>query len=257
MKKFFASSLISAAALAAAGVAGSAHADVIDFEHPDVTNAPFAPLLSDGDFLTLGAYYVQAFDPNNNTGSPNGALVASLINGADPTSCLDGACPTGNATNYIGSVDDGVLQFGRLDKGAAQLSSFNAAFMVPAGTPAGTMAYLAIEADRPDNSSAIGVFSLGAVSATGTTAFQTFQAGAAQIISGTGTLTSAAATFYAFAYYCDPNSGNCSAFTSNKGQFALDDIAMNVSAVPEPAQWALMALGLSAIGAFANRRRSV
>jgi hypothetical protein len=257
MKRIFKTSLLGAAALF---TAHAAHATTIDFENANVANAPFAPLLSDGDYVTQGAYYVQALDPNNNSGAPDMALVASLVNGADPSTCLDGVCPSGNATNYLASVDDGVLQFGRLDGGQVTLGSFDAAFLAPSGMAqnSGTAAYLAIESDRTDGSYAVGIFSLGGPNANGVTAFQTFQAGAAQIIGGTGTLTSGpVATMYAYAYYCDPASGQCSAFTSNKGQFALDNLALqDVSAVPEPSQWLLMTLGLGAMGAAIRRRRA-
>ena len=42
------------------------------------------------------------------------------------------------------------------------------------------------------------------------------------------------------------------------GAYLLDDVAVTpVGAVPEPSQWALMALGLAAIGVVARRQRSV
>ncbi|HEY4081640.1 MAG TPA: NF038120 family PEP-CTERM protein [Burkholderiaceae bacterium] len=257
MKSILGSSLSSLFCAAALVSTGATHAAVLDFESVDTTHAPFAPILSDGDSVSQGAYYAQAFDPNNDTGEPNMALVGAMMNGADAGSCLDGACPTGNLSNYVGSVDDGVLQFGRLDHGVTALGGFDAAFLAPsgAGLGSGTVAFLAIQAQRQDGTSATGVFALGGPGTDGTAAFQTFQASQAQIISGTGTLTSGAAAYYAFAYYCD-GSGDCSAFTSNKGQFALDNIALDVSAVPEPQQWLLMSLGLVGLSVRLNRRRS-
>jgi len=252
MKYLLKQSLLGAAALLCAGAAG---ADVIDFEGVDTSNALFAPLLAGGDYLIQGKYFVQVIDPNNPDG---GSLAGALMSGLDSSSCLDNGCPTGNATNFIGSVNDGVIHFGQLSGAVSTLSSFDAAFLAPAnsGLPSSTVAYLAIEADRSDGTYATGVFALnGPAAAGGQTAFASFKASDAEIIGGSGTLTSGPVTdLYAYAYYCDTSS--CSAFTSNKGQFALDNIAINVSAVPEPAEWLLMALGLSAVATAARRRRA-
>jgi len=54
---------------------------------------------------------------------------------------------------------------------------------------------------------------------------------------------------FLFGYSCNAG-GNCSAFSTNKAQFAID----NISVVPEPAQWLLMGLGLAALGAVVRRR---
>ena len=250
MKSLLNTSILGAAALLCIG---TARADVIDFESPDLSNAPFAPLLAGGDVLTQGTYFVRTIDPGNPDG---GTLAGALMNGADPGSCLDQACPTGNATSYIGSFNGGVVHFGQLSGAASMLGSFDAAFLAPAnsGLPAGTVGYLAIQADRVDGSHALGVFALaGPATATGLTAFSSFHAGDAQIVGGSGTLTSGAVTdFYAFAYPCDAVS--CSAFGGNAAQFAIDNIAIGVSAVPEPSPWMLLALGLGGVAALARRR---
>lgn len=237
---------------------GAARADIIDFETLDASNAPFAPLLAGNDYVIQGKYFVEVIEPHNPAG---GDMAGALMSGLDAGSCVDQACPSGNATNFIGSVNDSIVHFGQLSGATSILGSFDAAFIAPAdsGLPGSTVAYLAIEADRSDGTYAIGVFALkGPASAGGPTAFSSFSAGTAQIIAGTGTLTSGNVTdLYAYAYYCGTDS--CSAFDSNKGQFALDNIAINVSAVPEPSAWLLMALGLGAIAPIApiaRRRRS-
>ena len=54
-------------------------------------------------------------------------------------------------------------------------------------------------------------------------------------------------------FSCDFD-GECNAFNSNQGQFALDNIS-DVSAVPEPSTYAMLGLGLALVG-FAARRRA-
>src|SRR5262249_20448382 len=62
-------------------------------------------------------------------------------------------------------------------------------------------------------------------------------------------------SFSIFAYACNFD-GLCSAFENNAGQFALDNVAMQISAVPEPASW-LMLLGGFGTVSLLRRRRSV
>ncbi|MYM68388.1 VPLPA-CTERM sorting domain-containing protein [Pseudoduganella sp. FT55W] len=56
-----------------------------------------------------------------------------------------------------------------------------------------------------------------------------------------------------FAYSCDLD-GNCAAFNDNSGQFALDNLQLGVSAVPEPSSGLMLLGGLGAIAAVRRRR---
>lgn len=256
MKDFWTKAALGAAAILCAGAAHAAVTN-IDFENIDTSNAPAAPLLTDWDFVTQSGYQVGTYNPNNPAGSaaPDGSLTGSLINGADPGTCLDGVCPGGDSTNYLGSLNDGFVFIGALDGSSLVLDSFEAAFIGPfAGLSDGTVAFLTIEADRPDGTYAAGYFPLLGPSG-GTTSFATFNPADATLFAGsTGTLTSGDINaLYAYAYYCGPT-GACTAASTDRAQFALDNILLGV---PEPGSWLLMTLGLGALGVAARRRHSL
>ena len=255
MKSFWTKAALGAAAIVSASLAQAA---VIDFEHVNTSGAVLPPLVLDGDYFsqgtaTQGSFTFGIYDVHNASPFPDYALVGALANGGDATTCLDGLCPRGNTSNFMETVNDGVFF---LNHGGAKLTlnSFDAAFLAPAGVSigTGTAAYLAVESDRSDGTYAVGIFALAGPTA-GNTSFASYLADNATIIGGTGSLTSGDITsIYAYAYYC--NSGSCNFGTSDRGQFALDNLS--ISAVPEPSSWLLLAAGLGALGVASRRRRT-
>jgi len=254
MKKFLTQVAIGAAALLSVG---GANAFVMDFDSGvDYTSAPFAPLLASGDALLQGNFFANTQDVNGGTG-----LIANLSNAADPSSCLDSTCPVNSAGQgtFLSVLNDGLVHFGSLDGSTVKLESLVAAFIPGSNVPTGSTFYLAIEGDR---SSAPGDFSsmyFPLIGGTTGNAFQTIDVSQGGYrIGGSGSLSDSFADIYVYGYFCNGLTGSCSAFTTNRAQFALDDVTFNTpTAVPEPSQWLLMSLGLGAIGAALRRRRSI
>lgn len=252
MKSFWTKAALGAAAIVCAG---AAQAMTIDFENVDTSAMLLPPVVLDGDSMTQTGFTFGIYDPHNATPFPDNMLVGSLAYGGDATTCLDGVCPRANPSNFLETVNDGVF-FANHGGDQLTLNSFRAAFLAPAGVQlsSGTAAYLAVEADRDDGSYAVGVFALKGPSA-GDTSFASYLAANAQIIGGSGTLTSGDVTsLYAYAFYCNPSTGSCNFGTSDRGQFALDDVS--ITAVPEPSSWLLLAAGLGVLGVSARRRRA-
>jgi hypothetical protein len=255
MKSFWTKAALGAAAIACVG---AVHAMTIDFEHVDTSAMQLPPLVLDGDTMTQTGFTFGIYDPHNPSpfpDNPDYALVGSLASGVDATTCLDGVCPRANPSAFLETVNDGIF-FASHGGDQLTLNSFRAAFLAPSGVQlsSNTVAYLAIEADRADGGYAVGVFALKGPS-NGDTSFASYLAANAQIIGGSGTLTSGDVTsLYAYAYYCNPSTGSCNFGSSDRGQFALDDLS--ITAVPEPSSWLLLAAGLGALGVSARRRRS-
>lgn len=234
-----------AAVAAIALSAGAAQAALIDFEQPvNTPTAPFAPFLTHGDEFLQGSYY---FDPFSNAANAQfGDLVGAIIDGRDLAMCFGVLCPSNNPSTFLGALNDGAVAFGRTDGQSFTVNSFDASFIGASG------------ATLPPVS---GLLRLQGFTSTGATLSQTFQlagpnsAGALGFANyhTSGSFASTQfATVYAFGFACNAG-GTCNAFSSDRGQFALDNIS--VSAVPEPESAAMFLLGLLSVGAAVRRRR--
>ena len=251
MKSFFAKTALAAATVLCVG---AAQAGVINFESVDTTDAPFAPLINNGAAVTQGQFLVGAYDGTGSTDP--GALVGSLIGGSSGGACDTSSliCPGGNPSTYFAVLNTGVAFV--QGSGPLTLTGFDAAFIAPTtGVGANAFGLLVVEGDRADTSFSIGAYMLQRPDASGSTSFSSFLASDATygLFGGsTGTLDSGDFVDYQFLeFYCSSSSlGSCALDRSNLGQFGLD----NVTFVPEPSSWLMMALGLAGIGAAARRR---
>jgi len=245
MQKFLKNALL----IAALAATGGASAAVITFD--GLEESPFAPFMSMGllghnDEFYQSGFWLAPF--SNQVGAQTGDLVGAIVDGADlANTCFSVACPTNNATKFFTALNDGAFALGTLSNQSFSLSGFSASFVGASGQvfPSTTL-ILRAQGTKADGTGSLtasfnlpgqtgGAFSFANYATSGTFATTQFS----NVI------------FYGLA--CN-TAGSCSAFSSDKGQFALDNI--NVTAVPEPSTWLLMGLGLAAVGAIARRRRT-
>jgi hypothetical protein len=229
-------------------LAGTAHAELLDFEHVSASPDTVAlPLLLHGDEFTASGYW---FDPfaNHDEAVVGGDLVGALLDGNLRVDiCQTVVCPGGNNSTFYAGLNDGVLALGREDGKLFKLSSLDAGFvgaLTPEGFGDGAPLVMQIQGQRANNSWLSTSITLpGPVNGE-------FQFGSYSLAANFQATAFKQIFFYGLP--CDA-SGSCTGFVSDKGQFALDNL--NVSAVPEPSQWLLMGLGLAVVANLSRRRR--
>jgi hypothetical protein len=237
MKKILATAMLGAAF----GAMPAAQASVIDFEGDDL------PLLV-GHLESFSTAGVLLTGYSVDDAAYPGDSVGMIADGSDPGVCANLACPTNNSSHYYMGLNDGALF---IDPGTVggtfKFSSFNASF---------------IGADA----SAVYPAVAGLVRVQGFYGDQTIYedfalvggAGGVQFQSYTTSTAFSSIAFdevAIFGFTCD-SAGSCSAFSTNKGQFGIDNINIGLaSAVPEPSAYLMMMLGLAGVGAAARRRK--
>lgn len=232
--------LLCASAIGAAGLlAGSAHASVIDFENY------FGPT-THRDYISLPGYEVGFY--SNVAGALAGEdFVGSFFDGTDPESC-SGACPVNNPGTYYGALNDSYLDILATAPGLKfRINSFDASFIGGSTTLSSYPAVsglLRIQGFFANGASVTETYQLAGPSAAG------FNFGHYNTSAAFSSLEFTEAVFFGFA--C-ASSGTCSAFSTNRGQFGIDNI--NLTEVPEPASMALFGLGMAGV-AYTRRRKS-
>jgi hypothetical protein len=222
----------------------SAHADVtIDFNGlPPVG-------LTHRDAIVSQGFNIGAYSPDPDA-LPDDA-VGAIIDGTDSVaSCGLLQCPASNS-NYAAFVNDGYLELTSTTPGATfGVKSFDASFL---GSNAydypATPGFLRVQGFNADNST---VWEDYAFYAPGNEGFE-FGSYSASPLFSNAQFTS----LYFFAFVCDDN-GDCSAFSTGRGQFAIDNITLTSSVaapVPEPSTWLMMGAGLLGVVGAARRRK--
>ncbi|WP_167759690.1 NF038120 family PEP-CTERM protein [Massilia horti] len=230
------------AALVSAAFAAPAHAGVIDFEGGYI-----------GPVGGMEVWQQSGFDVTflaNLPGNGEGYLVGAFMNMKDdPFTCIDMACPVNNQTTFYGALNDGYLDITRSNYGDQfQVKSFDASFIggspVLSSYPA-VAGLLRVQGWRSDGSSIYQDFLLGGPTPGGFT-FGHFDT--------TGAFANTSFIEAAFFGFVCNAQGSCSAFSTDRAQFGIDNIVM--AEVPEPSTSLIVGLGLAGLMAAARRRKA-
>lgn len=196
--------------------------------------------------VTLGAYaYVD---------QPTSAdFVGTVVNGSDvQNTCFNLACPVNNPSTFYGALNDGYVELSAAPGQSLHVYGLDASFIgdyAVASYPT-VAGLLRIDGTLADGTTTTITFDLAGPT-KGDFNFQHIDTGAAF----------AAQDFVyvdIFGYVCN-TSGDCKAFQTDEGQFALDNIDLGpsaVSAVPEANSWLMLSLGLAGITVAARRRNN-
>ena len=233
-----------------AALAGSLALAILPAAHAtttiDFNNLTGAAMYNGETSYVNNGFYIENFS-NSGFAQP-GDYVGMIVDDGANQCALSLQCPVTN-TPYLAAVNDGVMYATRdQDHQSFLIKSFQAAFLGPVD---------------PTNPSVTGLLSIQAHGASGTQTV-TFNLGApgangfefANYTTSGAFSTTLFSAFYVYGYACNAG-GSCTAFNSDRGQFAIDNIVTSaVSAVPEPSSWMMLGAGLLGLAAAARRRKA-
>jgi len=236
------SKLLGATLFAAAAAAAPAHAGVITFE-------AYAGPVGGTEVWQEDGYNVGFYA--NVAGGGAGYLVGQFLDG-DVSSCDTSsmACPPNPTGTYYAALNDSYIDIWNQNNiPGFKVNSFDASFVgsspVLNSYPA-VPAVLRLQGILSDGSYLLQDFALNGATPSG------FQFGH---FNTTGAFASTTfVELLAFGLVCNATGSSCTAFNTNRAQFAIDNISL--TEVPEPATAAIVGLGLLGLGAARRRRKA-
>lgn len=232
---------LAGALLAATVLAAPAQAGVVRFD------TGYSMPVVHGDVWVESGYKLEfdAYHPD----ADGSTAVGSIIDGSDPWPCVEMACPISGDGSYYGAFNDSVVWLSSVTQRAQfQLKSIDASFIGAfpnLGAYPAVSGLLRMQAFRADNSYEVIDLPLFGPGANG------FQFDTYTLLEPWSTMNFVEIAM--FGMVCNI-SGNCSAFNSNQGQFAIDNIVL--AEVPEPTSVAIFGLGMMGLVAGARRRKA-
>lgn len=227
------SKLLGAAFVTLAAAASAQATTIIDFNK-------FNTLVGHNDAFMEEGYLLAGL--SNVGGAGHGDFVGAVLDGSDPFSCFSGTCPVNNPTPYYATLNDGLFYLAGAAGQTFQIKGFDASFIGDNSTSYPAVAgLLRIQGFYADNTWKSETYQLAGPKAGSGFQFAHYTPSAAFS-------TSNFVEAYFFGFTCN-TAGSCSAFSTDRGQFAIDNIE-----IPEPGTGLLLGLGLIGMGAFARRR---
>lgn len=220
----------------AIGAMPCVHASQLGFE-----SVP-SGLRFDGDSFTEGAYRWTVGGSFGDVDTAAAFSVATLA-----------LAPTGNTSQFYAGLNDSRVTLTRIDGQAFRFAGFDAGFVTPTPQASGVLpGQIVVLGSDVSGTPILQNWQFAPSGAGGSFAFKAYGGAndASSDFSNFASVTSLTFTSCVFS----ASSSLCRNPAENLAQFALDNV--NVSAVPEPAMWALMGLGVAAL-AMGRRRSAV